>query len=722
MGDPPPSKKQRSQPSCTACKSRGWLDQALGHTNRSKNCPAKMAAVPANAADQIDPPPPIDLPIPQAGNPADLTFEKFKQKWIEDVERDNPSTTTKGNRFAIKLAKQWLEINDDSEDTIYLQGAGDGGIDVAQLEMGADQERDPVAGAAEDDAGRNRRVGNTWYLIQGKYNTAFQGRPSILAEAGKMLDTIDPDHHFAGNLSHMAQSFRERIGNFIRGATDLDKIVVVFGVLDPMGANEKLWLSDVERLFQERLRKNIVEVIEVSLKTIWDDLLADHARKLILPTRKVDLKVGRSNLVASEGVASNQIVGVVPLRNVFDFLCAFKDMTGDLDQLYDKNVRRFLAFKGRVNSGMRKTLAEAPENFGLYNNGVTIVVVDYAVNDDKVILSDPYVVNGCQTTRTIYDVCVPRLKSGAGEDPPSIAEWKTRLDKGNIIVKIAKVDPLNGEEVMNITRYTNSQNAVREKDFLALVERRDVWAEAMAAHGVFLEVQRGGWDSQRALQAQKPDSQQFKQFCNLYDLIKVYTAGWLSQPGLAFRGQTRTFAPGGPVFQRVTEGPNPIDANDLYAAYKVQGISEDDRTKFGRGSQYSWRRQSRFLFYFIFVDFIRRVLKKRPSDAPPVTLSNAIIRISDNGPARDILAVAAAELVDSYMKPDETNSQTIYKEELFATQFSSNLNAILKAEKLGDQATTPKLHDLLHVYEVSLSMINPISKEKSIQAAFNALQ
>jgi hypothetical protein len=52
-----------------------------------------------------------------------------------------------------------------------------------------------------------------------------------------------------------------------------------------------------------------------------------------------------------------------------------------------------------------------------------------------------------------------------------------------------------------ITRYTNSQNAVREKDFLALTSDFKTWARQMAErYGVYLEIQRGGWDSRRALQ------------------------------------------------------------------------------------------------------------------------------------------------------------------------------------------------------------------------------
>jgi hypothetical protein len=54
-----------------------------------------------------------------------------------------------------------------------------------------------------------------------------------------------------------------------------------------------------------------------------------------------------------------------------------------------------------------------------------------------------------------------------------------------------------GESLLQqITRYTNSQNAVRDKDFLALTSDFRSWQAALAGkREVYLEIQRGGWDS-----------------------------------------------------------------------------------------------------------------------------------------------------------------------------------------------------------------------------------
>lgn len=43
-----------------------------------------------------------------------VTFENFKQAWLDDIVSDNPSTTELGRRFARKLLTQWRDIDDSS--------------------------------------------------------------------------------------------------------------------------------------------------------------------------------------------------------------------------------------------------------------------------------------------------------------------------------------------------------------------------------------------------------------------------------------------------------------------------------------------------------------------------------------------------------------------------------------------------------------------------------
>jgi hypothetical protein len=62
-----------------------------------------------------------------------IDFEAFRNEWLEDIIQGNPSTVELGNRFSRKLIAHWLDVDESSDDIVYCDGAGDGGIDIAYL-------------------------------------------------------------------------------------------------------------------------------------------------------------------------------------------------------------------------------------------------------------------------------------------------------------------------------------------------------------------------------------------------------------------------------------------------------------------------------------------------------------------------------------------------------------------------------------------------------------
>src|SRR5262249_56907800 len=110
---------------------------------------------------------------------------------------------------------------------------------------------------------------------------------------------------------------------------------------------------------------------------------------------------------------------------------------------------------------------------------------------------------------------------------PAFDEWYSRLQKGIVVTKVVKVGYQGAELLNETTKYTNSQNAVSEKDFIALETNFQGWARSMASrYNVFLEIQRGGWDSRKALQKQNPTIRPlFNDYANAFDLLKAYSAG-----------------------------------------------------------------------------------------------------------------------------------------------------------------------------------------------------
>lgn len=540
---------------------------------------------------------------------AAIDFDAFREQWLSDVVKNNPSTVELGTRFAHKLVQQWRDVDDSSTDLVYCDGSGDGGIDIAYLDRGDDE------GSAETNAS-----GHTWYLVQSKYGSAFQGNSTLLSEGQKVIDTLDCKRP---NLSSLAQGMLERILTFRNGASEHDRIVLLFATEHPLNESQKRVLDDLRSMGRARLGP-LFEVESLSIQTIYQRTL-DEATSNAIDERTVPLNAA---LVAS---GANLLVGSTSLVNLYDFLKAYRDKTEDLDQLYEKNVRRFLGARGKVNKGMQETLRSAPEQFGLYNNGITIVVTDFkSISDTSFQLVEPYIVNGCQTTRTIWEVCHVRLDSGGTGNNPELEAWRKKAMQGVVVTKIVKVGN-EGEHLLEaITRYTNSQNAVREKDFLALTSDFKTWARQMAdRYGVYLEIQRGGWDSRRALQKQQPNLTEFKEMANAFDLLKVYGAGWLGEAGQAF-GKNPPFLPNGTIFKRITnqegiaEG-EPFGVDDLYASYLLKTVA--DNSGFGRGATEDSRRQTRFLFYMVVLDLLREVLSRGNIPTSHSSLSSAFIKL-----------------------------------------------------------------------------------------------
>ena len=585
----------------------------------------------------------------------EVTFDEFCEEWLQEFMEEGLSSVDKGLRFAFKMVTQWLDVNEDDEDIVICDGSGDGGIDVAYLRR-SDVDSD-------DDNTQNGQsiIGDIWYLFQSKYGSSFQGQETILSEGRKVIATL------TGENEHLAESTRNllgRLSTFSQQASERDRIVLVFATERAMSESDRRALDDLRVLGKERIG-SLFDVEDVSLNTIWETRPTASETVLSLP-------INGNFVDPSSGLR----VGTVSLTDLYGFLKEYRTKTGNLDQLYEKNVRQFLGGRRKINRGIADTLQNSPEIFGLYNNGITIVVSDFSIDrtGNSCTLFNPYVVNGCQTTKTIWEILSQHLEAGGTGHSRSTSDWRVRADRGVVVTKIVKGDSAS---INSITRYTNSQTAVREQDFLALRSDFGEWARDMAArYGVFLEIQRGGWDSQRAYQKSHPNSKQFAECANAFDLIKVYGAGWLREPGQAF-GRSAPFLPNGSVFRRITE-TEPINADDLYAAFRLQVLA--GQFMFGRGAKVQpSRRQTRFLYYFVAIELLRDVLirSNREYSAKKVTEAFQILLDDSNEEILQLMLDAAIEIVDEYLSPASEDS--VFKE----GEFEGDLNAWFKAEPLG---------------------------------------
>lgn len=157
--------------------------------------------------------------------------------------------------------------------------------------------------------------------------------------------------------------------------------------------------------------------------------------------------------------------------------------------LYHSNIRNYLK-STKINKGIKDTLKDEPEYFWFYNNGVTVVCDKFETNMGKLSLTAPQIVNGCQTAKTIGDF----YKHKTRNELPSVES------EGHLLIKVIKT-PKKGDESEkkglrdNITRFTNSQNAVRGLDFYALDEFQHDLKNRFEKLGYYYEIQRGSFIS-----------------------------------------------------------------------------------------------------------------------------------------------------------------------------------------------------------------------------------
>lgn len=133
-------------------------------------------------------------------------------------------------------------------------------------------------------------------------------------------------------------------------------------------------------------------------------------------------------------------------------------------RLLEANVRSFLSVKGKgVNAGIQNTLRNFPEKFMAYNNGIVLVADEMSLAQTSAgsmgisWLKGLQIVNGGQTTASIFFA-----KKKYSEMDLS----RVRVPAKIIVMKVqdaAREEAL----VSDISRYANSQNAVRQSDLSA---------------------------------------------------------------------------------------------------------------------------------------------------------------------------------------------------------------------------------------------------------------
>ncbi len=268
-----------------------------------------------------------------------------------------------------------------------------------------------------------------------------------------------------------------------------------------------------------------IEILDIDkiVQRLWDRIKKPAAGK------KSSIKLER--MLRHE----NTILGILKLRELTDFV------NKNRDYVFESNIRQWMQFKTTVNKGLRETLQNNPGKFFYYNNGITIVVSDFEEIGDNIIkLHAPQIVNGAQTSNSILD-----------------HSKRTKNLNGSMTVTIIKAD--DEQEQNNITKYRNSQNSVRGKDLVSLMDFHKSVKSQLKNCGYFYEIQAGSFDTKsKSNQCQYEGDPTYNQYLPdnhkkvivAKDAIQVLVAGIEQRPTEAYSSPAQ-FLPRGSKYDDI---------------------------------------------------------------------------------------------------------------------------------------------------------------------------
>ena len=203
-------------------------------------------------------------------------------------------------------------------------------------------------------------------------------------------------------------------------------------------------VAEEERAFRAQERFPYVNDVQIRLI---------DANDLTAMSRELE---GRyETIISANDIISLDVDESSKVKKAFTFTCYAKEFLKILQKqdgnlrrtLFNDNVRDFLGNSSSVNQEIEESIITQPEMFLFCNNGVTIVSSEFEHKKNKDYrIVNPQIVNGCQTSNTIYNL---------RENP--------NIDKVQISVRVICTDDPNISNV--IVRGTNKQNQVLDEAF-----------------------------------------------------------------------------------------------------------------------------------------------------------------------------------------------------------------------------------------------------------------
>lgn len=213
-------------------------------------------------------------------------------------------------------------------------------------------------------------------------------------------------------------------------------------------ATEQRFIDDIKklRIYDEKI--NIEVVTADKLKKYCDENENNYEARLnIIETCSF---LGENEHI--DGVDLNSTVAICRASELLKLLKSDDDLLKR--GIFDDNVRDYQG-ETSINNEILQTIINSPENFVLFNNGITIVCDELITNGKTLIIKNPQIVNGCQTCNVIFNA----------------SKQLQKIENLSLVKVVLKIISTTNDNIINsIVRGTNKQNIVQDEAFETIRE------------------------------------------------------------------------------------------------------------------------------------------------------------------------------------------------------------------------------------------------------------
>ncbi|WP_255771230.1 AIPR family protein [Pseudarthrobacter sulfonivorans] len=299
------------------------------------------------------------------------------------------------------------------------------------------------------------------YLVQAKTSAGSPSPTEVMKFANGIKRFLDCDWQALGPKA------RGRASEF-EDALESSKVIAVFSHLGVQKPNDDA-KAETDRLVAEVNANG--EILEFSYEGLRENFeRRNTALNLGAPDHEVEFERW-----VTMGDYRSEIMGIVAADQLAELVDTFSE------RLFDKNIRSILKAT-ETNETLHETLSSEPSKFWYYNNGITIVAesiscgrINPRATDERFRLKGLSIVNGAQTSGALARA----KRSGIA------------LEDVRVTVRVISTAGHDADFGKQVTRKTNTQNQVTNREFVALDPYQLELSEILHAEGILYTFRSG---------------------------------------------------------------------------------------------------------------------------------------------------------------------------------------------------------------------------------------